>query len=402
MRIELITIGDELLDGRVVDTNAAWLAGALRQRGWIVSQHTTVPDDVDAIRRILNDAAQRAELCICTGGLGPTPDDVTAEAAALAVGAARRVDEEALRHVRARLGARPLTDAQMNQCTLPETAEVHTSPVGTAPSFRIRLADCSIYCLPGVPTEVRQHAQEWIFPHLEMNTPTGGHLRRLVTSGAGESRIAELIKFDTLPPDIHVGFRSGILENEVVLSSSDEALLNQASAIVRDRLGQFYLGDGVYTLADATLRTCRRAGLTLSTAESCTGGLIGAELTAVPGSSDVFLGAIVSYSNTIKMEQLGVRNQTLQTHGAVSEACALEMAAGARSRLSSQITVAVTGVAGPDGGSPSKPVGTVCIAWLADDWRHVETCHFRGDRNMVRLRTVGRALDVIRRQFYSE
>ena len=403
LNIELITIGDELLDGRVVDSNAAWLSNELTQRGWVVGRHCTIPDDIDAIKDALAESIDRSHVCICTGGLGPTSDDVTAEAVARLLGCERTVNEKAFIHLKERLGARPLTDAQLNQCRLPEGAVAHTHEIGTAPSFRVEIKACVVYCMPGVPREVIKHAETSIFPTLSSRQASHTLKRqRLVTSGIGESRLAELIDEPTLPSDIQVGFRSGVLENEVLLAARDEQRLANAFNLIRGRLGVAYLGDGISKLADATVRSCRQSGLTLGTAESCTGGLIGAELTSIPGSSDVFQGGIVSYSNRVKIEQLGVNEETINEFGAVSEACALEMATGARRALACDIAVAVTGIAGPGGGSVDKPVGTVCLAWVSDDWQLVETHRFRGDRNMVRLRTVGRALDVIRRQLNSE
>ncbi|MBU0552393.1 CinA family nicotinamide mononucleotide deamidase-related protein [Myxococcota bacterium] len=364
MRFETLTIGDELLDGRVIDTNSREIGALIDALGRRVSTHTSVPDQLDEIVTSLLAVSARADLCVITGGLGPTCDDLTFEALARAAGVALRFDPVTWARIEARIKARTgeaPSEINRRQAMLPEGAEILPSEVGTAPGVALRIGRCRFYALPGVPAELRWHLDQHVAPALRPYAREI-HRRALYFTGLGESRLAERV--GALGEGVGVSWRVRPFDIALGLSAlgrSDTALVALEAAVAQARQATGDACCGEVGIAEAIIQAATAAGLTLGAAESCTGGGLSAALTAIPGASSAFLGGVVSYANAVKVGLLGVSEATLAREGAVSEACAREMALGARRALGVDYALAITGVAGPGGGTPDKPVGLVCF-----------------------------------------
>lgn len=403
-RIEVLTIGDELLDGSVIDGNGAHIGAALAAHGRAVERAERLPDRLDVLVPALKAIAARADVCICTGGLGPTDDDLTLEALARAAGVERAFDAAAWARIEQIYGARTPPARNRRQATLPAGARPLYSEVGTAPGVELRIDGCRVFALPGVPREMRWFMQQHVLPALAAGTR---RTRLLRCVGRGESTLQEVLDDVPLPAGVEVAWLTPLPEVHIKLSGDDPAALDAAAAAVRGALGDVFVGEGEMGLAAATIHACAAAGWHIGAAESCTGGLVGAALTDVSGSSAVFDGSIVSYANTVKHGVLGVPLWILDSpkYGAVSEECARAMALGAREVLGVDVAVAITGIAGPGGGSDAKPVGTVWFAWAGlpaeagaiAEPTVAERRRFRGDRERVRIQAMAWAIDRIRR-----
>lgn len=412
MQVELITIGDELLLGFTIDTNAAFLGRELSALGVSINRHATVGDDPAEITAAVTGALSRADGVITTGGLGPTSDDVTKPAVAYALGRRLRRDEsivaelESLWRSRGRAGSLP--SANLSQALLPEGARVLPNEHGTAPGVWVERDDGRwIAMLPGIPREMRAMYTDALRPLLVQRTRDGSVIRSVTvrTTGIAESQIPELLGDIAVGvPGVSLGYLPSLDGVDLRLTvrghpaAEADQLLRNAAATLRARVGIYAYGDGETDLASVVISVCRARKITLAVAESCTGGLVGARLTSVPGASEVFRGGVIAYDNAVKTEDLGVPPVVLAEHGAVSEAAALAMAIGARSHFGAEMAISVTGIAGPTGGTPEKPIGTVWLA-LADQsgaWaRHVR---FLGDRAEIRRRAAQAALDMVRRK----
>ncbi len=413
MQIEVVTIGDELLLGFTIDTNGAWLARELATHGITVVRRTSVGDGAEDIAAGVGEALARTGAVITTGGLGPTSDDLTKPAIATLFGRALYEDAQVVASLHRRwksLGrSGEIPRSNLQQAMLPVGAGILANAHGTAPG--IWLEDERgrwVAMLPGVPREMRGMFADQLLPRLlqrATGAPTVVRSHTIRTTGIAESALSDRIRalegFDVeglglayLPGWEGVDLR---LTARNLAAADADSRLARAAAVLRAVAGEYAYGEGNDDLAATVLATLREAGKRIAVAESCTGGLLGARLTAIPGSSDVMLGGIIAYHNNVKMHALGVRADTLQTHGAVSEETAREMAAGARRVLGAEVGVSTTGIAGPDGGTPEKPVGTVCIA--ADDEGTVKS--FRaimiGDRQEIRQRSAQSALSLVRR-----
>ncbi|MEM1024418.1 MAG: CinA family nicotinamide mononucleotide deamidase-related protein [Myxococcota bacterium] len=360
-RAAFVAIGDELMSGAIEDGNGDHVRAFLEARGIELVERRLVPDDEAAIRRTVTELSGRADWLITTGGLGPTLDDRTHRAVAGALGRDLVVDEEAARRIQERLSARgrTATPAQLQMAAVPEGAVVLVNEVGAAPGSMTRHDGCLVCVLPGVPGEMRVMLEQ-----LEAHLPRNSSVRRreLSVFGQSESEVDGLIT-PVLSAQTRYGIRNDGLVNHVRLSSRDGANLDADVEAAASKLG-----DGLFARDGAALEAVlgeRLAanGATLAVAESCTGGWIAQTLTATPGSSRYVLGGVVAYANEVKSGLLGVPASVLERHGAVSEEVALAMAKGVRTRLGASWGVSTTGVAGPGGGSPEKPVGTVWIAW---------------------------------------
>ncbi len=398
MRIELLTIGDELTDGRTVDTNASALGRALSELGLVVERITTLRDDREVIAAEMRAIAARSDVCIASGGLGPTSDDLTVEALADAAGVALEHDEASWSHIRAVFAPKEPPGGNLRQARVPAGGRALATEVGTAPGIALDTGGCTFFLLPGFPHELRWHLDRHVLPALRARR--GGpslQVRTLLFAGIGESALAERIVPLGLPETLRVAYRVRPLYIEVKLTGTDTGALDDAAARVAAAGRSDYLGDGATGLVELVLERCRARGLRLGAAESCTGGLFGAACTDVAGASAVFAGSIVAYANDVKTASLGVSAELLERHGAVSEACAAAMVAGARRALGCDVAVAITGIAGPGGGTADKPVGTVCLGYAGPGFERTETIRLRGDRERVRLRSVARALDGLRR-----
>jgi nicotinamide-nucleotide amidase len=404
MRAVVIAVGDELVSGRTVDTNSAHVAAALAEAGVQPHRQITVGDAEDDIAEAVSEAAAAAEVVVVTGGLGPTADDLTRQGLAKALGAELALDEASLSEIEAffRLRGRRMRGANRVQAMVPAGAEALPNPLGTAPGIAARLGRARVFALPGVPHEMERMFAEQVAPRLPAGR--GATFTRLVHAfGAGESDIAAEIA-DLMDrgaaPTVGITACSGLISIRVVARAAGaEAARRQAEGCVREvrrRLGQLVVGEDGDTLAAAVGRALRERRQTLATAESCTGGLLGALLTDVAGSSDYYLGGVVAYADDLKRDALGVPEAMLAEHGAVSEPVAAAMASGCRERFASHWAVGVTGIAGPAGGSEDKPVGLAYVALAAPDGTNVERHVFPGDRATIRGRAAMAAMNALR------
>ena len=401
----ILSIGDELVRGESVDTNSAWLSARLIARGVSVVEHRTVADDAGAIADALRDAAAACDLVVTTGGLGPTADDLTRESLARATEDELVEDADALAAIGARYAARGLRMPAPNrvQALRPSRARMLANPHGTAPGLFVGTDECDVFCLPGPPREMRPMFEAQVGPALRPPSGRVVRTRVLRTVGIGESDAAE--RLDELMDRsraVPVGTTASAGEVQVRIRAEGpeaeaEAGLDECEAAVRARLEPHVFGVGEDSLAGVVLGELRGRGERLATVESCTGGLIGAELTAVPGSSDVFVGGWVTYSDGLKTSCMGVPERLLVPGGpgAVSGETALAMARGGRERGGADWCLSVTGIAGPGGGSADKPVGTVWIALAGAEGARARRFRFVGGREAIRAWSVRSAFGVL-------
>ncbi|WP_432713206.1 competence/damage-inducible protein A [Pedobacter sp.] len=373
MLAEIITIGDEILIGQIVDTNSAWMAKQLNLCGIKVKQITSVSDDAEHIVEALNAARKRANVILITGGLGPTKDDITKITLSRYFNMPLKRDEETLKTVEgifARLN-RPMIELNRKQADVPEGCTVIQNKNGTAPCMWFEDQGAIFVSMPGVPFEMMYLMEEEILPRLKerFQLPFIYH-KTILTANIGESFLATLIEDleNSLPESIKLAYLPNLGQVRLRLSASgsDEQQLktevDHYATLLMERISQYVVADEDITLEKALLNLMESRQLTLSTAESCTGGYIAHLITQHPGSSKVYEGGAVTYSYALKEAVLGVKPETLQNFGAVSEETVKEMALGALARFKTDFAVAVSGIAGPDGGTPEKPVGTVWIA----------------------------------------
>jgi nicotinamide-nucleotide amidase len=408
VRAEILTIGDELLRGEIVDSNKALLSERLL--GLDVETHwqSSVRDDPAEMTDAFQRAVGRADVVLVSGGLGPTRDDLTSEVLAQSFGRKLVLDESALDTIRAFFHSvgREMTENNAKQAWFPEGAEVLPNPIGTAPGFAIEERGALVFCMPGVPRELERMLDEQVLPRIGARFGGRGTVvraRLLRTFGMGESTLdAELADIAT-GGDVSLGFRTSFPDNylrPVARGRSPEeaeARLARVCEAIRERLGPLVYAEGEQTLAMVVGHLLNGHGMTLAVAESCTGGLVAQLVTEVPGASDYFLGGVVAYSNDAKHAQLGVPRPLLEEHGAVSEPVARAMAEGARERFGADLAVATTGISGPGGGSPTRPVGLVHVALARDSGTHADHFVFPLDRARHRLLTAQVALDWVRR-----
>ncbi len=394
MTVAILAIGTELTRGELVNTNSAWLASSLIALGLESPEHVVVDDDVGRVVAALRDLASRHTFVLSTGGLGPTTDDLTARAVAEAIGRPLVRSAEALESIRRRFATigRPMGPSNEKQADLPEGATMLPNHHGTAPGFAVDLGRARLFFMPGVPSEMQIMFSESVEPAIAPRATRTMHQIHLRTFGAGESAIGE--KLDGLEaelPGITLGYRASFPEVEVKVlaraadGTQAEALAERGAAKVRDRLGALVYGDGDDTFPAYLGRVLRDRGLSLALAESCTGGLAGQLITSVPGSSEYLLLDAVTYSNASKIQILGVHAELIRAYGAVSSEVAAQMAEGALRISDAHLAIAITGIAGPGGGTDDKPVGTV---WLA--------LARRGAKCQTRLLKLGGSRDRIR------
>jgi len=410
-RVAVLTIGDELTSGRVVDRNASTLATRLRDAGIETPIHLTCGDDEDVIVRWLRTAHEAADVVVTTGGLGPTDDDVTHAAVARWAGVELELHDDVLETIRHRFTDRGIVMPEPNrrQAMLPAGATVVPNPLGTAPGVVLEREGKWVVTLPGVPRELAPMLEETVVPFLRTHFRIESvvKVRILKTFGFTESRLAEILAGVSVPAHggLRIGYRPIFPEIHLSLTASaaDEATavawISEYEERVRPLLGHRLWGVDDDELAGVVLDGLRRGGLRLATAESCTGGLVGKLLTDVAGSSDVYERGFITYTNEAKQDLLGVPPDLFAPGGAgaVSEACACAMALGARERSAADVAVSVTGVAGPSGGTADKPVGTVWIGVSTRDGTSARMHFYPGPRSWVRTLSAYTAIDSIRR-----
>lgn len=404
MKAAVVAIGTEVTEGRIANTNAAEISKRLMRLGVETALHIAAPDDRVLMRRAFEAAAAAAEVVIVTGGLGPTLDDVTRDVAAEIAGVPLEMDAATVERLEAIFAAigRRFSENNRRQALFPGGAEILQNDRGTAPGFRMTLLGAEFFFLPGVPHESEAMLEASVLPRL-----AGGgtvRVRRLNCFGLPESHVDAALA--PLFPDAGPGKPLELAFNvsqgvvQIYLTSrgaGGEARLAAAAAAVREALGAHIFSEGKEELEETLVALLRARGLTLALAESCTGGRAASLVTRVPGSSDVFAGAIVAYANRVKVRQLGVPEDLIAAHGAVSAEVAQAMARGARAALEASIAAAITGIAGPGGGSAEKPVGLVYIAFAGDAIETVRELRLGGDRQWIQRLSAMAALDMVRR-----
>lgn len=409
VKAAVLAIGTELMRGELINGNAAWLSEQLTALGVEVMEHAAVADDSQRVRATLARFGREVKLIVCTGGLGPTSDDLTAQAVAELLGVPMVRDEHTLTRICERYAKSgvPMPALNARQADLPQGARALDNDEGTAPGFAVTIGDARAYFFPGVPREMRHLYTRHVEPELAREVKRTSHQIHIRTYGLRESEVAErLADIDQggalAQPGVTIGYRAALPEVEVKVLARAETLvaaqaLSEAVAVqVRERLGAYAYGERGDSYPAYVGRLLQKRGLKLAVAESCTGGLLGKLLTDMAGSSAYFLLGAVTYSNRAKRDMLGVDAQLLQRYGAVSVEVAAAMAEGVLARASADLAVAITGVAGPEGGSPERPVGTVCFA-LAE--RGAKTLAERrslsGDRDRVRTLSAYVALSLV-------
>jgi nicotinamide-nucleotide amidase len=404
---EMIFTGDELLRGDIVNTNQAYLGQRLLDLGIFATHALSISDDLSAIVAAIRDSlARRPEVLVLSGGLGPTEDDLTREATAEALGLPLEHHEDLLQEIQERFAARGFTMGESNrkQAQLPRGATA--IPIsGTAPGFFLEHDGTLVVALPGVPWELKEMWESTIEPRLVARPGSGaGHaVRRIRVFGIGESMAAE--RLADLPwrgSDVEIGTRASLEELTIILrgpaTPEGSRRLDELEAKVRSALGDRVFGVDGPGLPEIAADLLLARGLTLAVAESCTGGLVGKRFTDIPGSSDYFLGGVTAYSNEVKTQVLGVSEELLAHHGAVSSEVAAAMAEGVQRLLHSGCALSTTGVAGPGGGTEEKPVGLVFIGSVVSGVTEVERLRFWGRRDQIRERAALAAVDLLRRR----
>ncbi|HEY1585560.1 MAG TPA: competence/damage-inducible protein A [Polyangia bacterium] len=400
--VEIVTIGDELNRGEIIDTNSSWLAERLTALGAYVRWRTSVTDDAADMTAALATAAARADVIVTSGGLGPTDDDRTVDVVSALAGVEPVQDPAHFDKMQERFAKRGfrLTPNNLRQVRVPAGAEVLSNGPGLAPGFGVAVGKARVYSMPGVPREMKAIFDDHVAARV--GAAVGGALplrRTWRVAGMGESHVDHALGglIDGIAgATLH--YRIAYPENlvtVVVRRDDGAALLERLDAEVRARLGDHVYATGDTTLAEVVGTRLVARKQTLAVAESCTGGMVGQLVTAIPGSSRWFLGGVIAYANSLKEHLLDVRAETLAAHGAVSEAAVLEMADGARARTGADWAIAVSGIAGPDGGTAEKPVGTVFVAVTSDGKREMRKLFWPTDRELVRQLAAHAALHLL-------
>ncbi|HEX2485897.1 MAG TPA: competence/damage-inducible protein A [Myxococcota bacterium] len=423
MIAEILTIGDELMRGEIVDSNKAVLAERLLRLEIETHFQSSVRDDPDDMRDAFLRARERADVVLVSGGLGPTRDDLTIEVLARTFGRELALHEPSLAEIRAffaRLG-REMAEINAKQAWLPVGADVLPNPVGTAPGCALEAprdggrAPAVFFCLPGVPRELVRMMDEQVVPRIEARLARAGRPPRamravlLRTFGLGESNLDQELRDVAREADVALGFRTAFPDNYLrpvargATAEEAEARLAKVCDAIRERLGAIVYGTGEEETMEHVVGALLAArGLTLATAESCSGGLVGERLTAVPGASRYYRGGVVAYANEAKRDLLGVPAALLERHGAVSSQVARAMAEGARARFGVDLAVSTTGISGPDGGTPEKPVGLVFVGFASPEGSEALELFLPLDRERHRSLTAQIALDRVRRHLLGE
>lgn len=408
MKAEIVSTGTELLLGETLNTSAHFLTGKLSAMGIEVDHHTTVGDNPERLEQVLRQAIERTDLLVTTGGLGPTVDDLTKELVAKVLDIKMELDPSSLEHIKQFFGRRkaPMPLNNEKQAYFPKGSKILPNPIGTAPGAIIEKNGKTVIILPGPPFEMTPMFDNYVWPVLQQNIePDVERMneRVLKVFGMGESAIEEVLADLMDLPNFSMALLAKRAEMHIRLvarssKKSEEAaeVLNRTEEEIRRRLGNKVFGRDQETMIGIVGQLLKNEQLTIATAESCTGGLLGAALTQEPGSSGFYLGGVVSYSNSLKQGLLGVSEESLNKYGAVSEEVAREMAAGIRSKAGSDLAISTTGIAGPDGGSAQKPVGLVYVGLAAPEGIQVEKIQLYGERESVRQLTVQAALNKVR------
>ena len=408
MVVELVSVGTELLLGNIVNTNARYLSEKCAMLGLSVYYQTTVGDNEERLAEVIKTALNRSDIVILNGGLGPTEDDLTKETCAKVMGLPLVTDqhtEERLKEYYKGRKKEDLPESNWKQAVIPEGAVVFDNGNGTAPGLVVEQNGKTVILVPGPPNELYPMMEKQICPYLQKKNEEVILSQMVKICGFGESKVEEMI-LDLIDkqtnPTLATYAKQGEVHHRVTARAATEEeakkLLKPMVKEIKKRFGEaVYTTDEKETLTDVVVKLLKKHELTVTTAESCTGGLLAGTLVGVPGVSEVFREGFVTYSNKAKRKLLDVSKSTLKKYGAVSAQTAKEMAKGGVFATDADICVAITGLAGPDGATPEKPIGLVYIACYMNDKVHVEEFRFKGDRQKIRERSVVQALDVLRR-----
>ena len=406
MRAEIVSVGTELLLGQIVDTNAAYVARVLSDLGISVFRRVTVGDNMERLLAALRDALENSDIVITIGGLGPTMDDITRDGLAAALGDTLQFDETIAEQLREFFRSRnyPLLESNLRQAMVPTQGRALANPNGTAPGLLFEVGGKIAFALPGPPNEFIPLVDNEIAPYIRQKTGNIGTIRSLVlrVAGVGESMVEEKIKDlmqdanPTVAPYAKVGEVHLRVTAKADTAEAADKLIAERAALVRERLGNAIYAENDDPIEKAVVLALKERGQTVSTAESCTGGLVAQRITDIAGSSAVFAGGVVAYSNAAKTDLVSVPAELIASVGAVSAEVAQALAEGARTRFGTTYGVGVTGIAGPDGGTTEKPVGLVYIAVAYPGGCDVDKANFIGSRAIVRTRSAQTALNMLR------
>ena len=399
MKIGLITIGAELLNGARTNTNAAWIGQNVISVGGAIDWHMTVNDEKNTIESALDEVPTSIDVVLCTGGLGPTHDDITSSVLYDYFGAKPEFDKQYWQLLTKKFAARDqvIPDINRNQAMKPDIGEVIPNPIGSARGLHLSNKSYHLFAMPGVPAEMKSMMTDTILPWIESRSKSKIHVTVMRTTGIMESVLYEKVQgiLDDYP-QINVAFLPRFTGVDIRLTTSDKNTLNRLVDQISPVIQKYHFGGEGVELEDVVGRLLTENRKTIATAESCTGGLIGDRLTNISGSSLYYKGGIVAYSNSVKEKTIGVKKETLDSAGSVSEDTALEMARGIRNKLNADIGLSVTGIAGPKGGTKEKPVGLVYIAISYDSGEKVYRFTFTPYRKTNKLMTSQAALNITR------
>ena len=399
MKIGLITIGAELLNGARTNTNAAWIGQNVISVGGAIDWHMTVNDEKNTIESALDEVPTSIDVVLCTGGLGPTHDDITSSVLYDYFGAKPEFDEQYWQLLTKKFAARDqvIPDINRNQAMKPDIGEVIPNPIGSARGLHLSNKSYHLFAMPGVPAEMKSMMTDTILPWIESRSKSKIHVTVMRTTGIMESVLYEKVQgiLDDYP-QINVAFLPRFTGVDIRLTTSDKNALNQLVDQISPVIQKYHFGGEGIELEDVVGKLLIKNRKTIATAESCTGGLIGDRLTNISGSSLYYKGGIVAYSNSVKEKTIGVKKETLDSAGSVSEETALEMARGIRNKFNADIGLSTTGIAGPKGGTKEKPVGLVFIAISYDRGEKVYRFVFTPYRKTNKLMTSQAALNITR------
>jgi nicotinamide-nucleotide amidase len=413
MKAAIITIGDELLIGQTVDTNSAWIGAELSKSGFDVHRITSIHDRKEDIKYTLNEVAGKADVVLITGGLGPTSDDITKQTLCEFFDTHLVIDADVLQMIEKMMSHRnfPMNENNYRQAEVPESCKVLKNAVGTAPGMWFEKGSTIYVSMPGVPFEMKYLMTEHVIPELNKRFTSQVIIHRnIMTYGTFEAKLAEmLISFEeALPENIKLAYLPsyGVIKLRLTGTGKEyralEKLINEQISGLHKIIPEFIYGENEESLEEVTGKLLRSKNKTVSTAESCTGGEIAHLITSIPGSSEYYKGSVIAYANSVKTEVLGVHEHLIKNHGAVSQEVVREMAGSARIILNTDYAVATSGIAGPDGGTPAKPVGTLWIAVASDKGIVTEKKVFGNDRNTNIRRFSYAAINLLRKQIISD
>ena len=399
MRIAVLTIGNELLSGRTINTNANWLSKKLSSIGSIITLHITIPDEQESIINSLNLLfSTQIDLIICTGGLGVTDDDITRDVIFSYFGSNEVFDKDYwafLENKFLKFGY-SLPDSNKSQAVLPDNGKVFSNPIGSARGLIYEKNNITLMVLPGVPSEMKAMFNSTISPWVEEKIDSKIFQINIRTTGIPESILFEKVKNIDLEENYHnIGYYPSVYGVDVRIAGEDLEKIEKLKDDIRANINEYIYEIGDQNLEEVLIKKLKKKKMTISCAESCTGGLIGHRLTQVPGGSEVFNGGMITYSNESKINQLGITLKNIEDFGAVSEQVALEMAENIKNKFGTSIGVSTTGIAGPGGGSKSKPVGLVYVGYCDDKSLKVKRFNFSSSRESNKIRTSQAVLNYV-------